>query len=70
MLSSGAIYFINDIKVTKDALQEYEDLPKDFTSLFETKLFSYDFNLVPSALDLYKELNLKQETLSLIQPQV
>ncbi|KAI8613355.1 hypothetical protein BC830DRAFT_1132568 [Chytriomyces sp. MP71] len=50
-------------------LQESEDVPKDFTTLFDVKLFNFDTSLVPEAVKLYEELRLKQEQLSLIQPQ-
>ncbi|KAJ3264992.1 Intraflagellar transport protein 52 [Chytriomyces hyalinus] len=50
-------------------LQESEDVPKDFTTLFDVKLFNFDTSLVPEAINLYEELRLKQEPLSLIQPQ-
>ena len=54
----------------KCCLQEYEDLPKDFTSLFDTKLFTYDYSHVPTAMELYEKLKLKQENLTLIHPHV
>ncbi|KAJ3292985.1 Intraflagellar transport protein 52 [Rhizoclosmatium sp. JEL0117] len=50
-------------------LLESEDVPKDFTTLFDVKLFGFDTGLVPDAVQLYGELRLKQEPLSLIQPQ-
>ncbi|KAI9353849.1 hypothetical protein BDR26DRAFT_910587 [Obelidium mucronatum] len=53
----------------RSCLQESEDVPKDFTTLFDVKLFNFDTSLVPEAIKLYDELRLKHEPLSLIQPQ-
>lgn len=53
----------------KSCLQESDDLPLDFTKLFNNELFKFDTNLVPDAVDLYKKLNLKHEPLQLIAPQ-
>lgn len=50
-------------------LQETEELPSDFTSLFEHKLFDYNTDLIPEADKLYQRLNIKNEPLSLIAPQ-
>lgn len=49
-------------------LQEGEDLPLDFTQLFDHALFKYDTNLIPEAVKLYSKLNVKHEPLSLIPP--
>ncbi|KAJ3391955.1 Intraflagellar transport protein 52 [Entophlyctis sp. JEL0112] len=54
----------------RSCLQESEDVPKDFTTLFDIKLFNFGTDLVPSAIKLYEDLRLKHESLSLIQPQV
>eukprot|EP00331_Platyophrya_macrostoma_P006041 CAMPEP_0176428450 /NCGR_PEP_ID=MMETSP0127-20121128/13158_1 /TAXON_ID=938130 /ORGANISM="Platyophrya macrostoma, Strain WH" /LENGTH=383 /DNA_ID=CAMNT_0017810137 /DNA_START=152 /DNA_END=1303 /DNA_ORIENTATION=- len=53
----------------KSCLQESEDLPRDFTTLFDTSLFKYDTNLVPDAVKLYGQLSVKHEGLTLIPPQ-
>jgi len=50
-------------------LQEGEDLPVDFTTLFDHHLFKYDTNVIPQAVKLYEKMNVKHETLSLIPPQ-
>ncbi len=50
-------------------LQETEDLPADFTKMFEHKLYDYNTDLVPDAVTLYERLNVKHEPLSLIPPQ-
>jgi len=49
-------------------LQESEDLPKDFTVLFNQGLFQFDTNLVPDTLKLFKDLDVKHEPLTLIPP--
>jgi intraflagellar transport protein 52 len=53
----------------RSCLQESEDLPKDFTTLFKEDLFKFDTNLVPEAIKLYGELSVKHEPITLIPPQ-
>lgn len=53
----------------RNCLQESEELPKDFTTLFDLNLFKFDTSRIPDAIRLYDEMRLKHETLSLIQPQ-
>mmetsp|Transcript_23525 Transcript_23525/g.39445 ORF Transcript_23525/g.39445 Transcript_23525/m.39445 type:complete len:455 (+) Transcript_23525:325-1689(+) len=50
-------------------LQEGDDLPKDFTTLFDSTLFKFDTELVPEAVALYGQLNVKKAPLTLISPQ-
>ncbi len=50
-------------------LQESDEVPTDFTRLFNTRLFSISTSLVPSAIKAYEELNVKHEPLKLITPQ-
>mmetsp|Transcript_7612 Transcript_7612/g.17496 ORF Transcript_7612/g.17496 Transcript_7612/m.17496 type:complete len:440 (-) Transcript_7612:84-1403(-) len=50
-------------------LQEADELPKDFTKLFDDTLFKFDTDLVPEAIKLYKQLNVKHDVLTLIPPQ-
>jgi len=50
-------------------LQEGEELPKDFTTLFNDTLFKFDTNLVPEAVSMYSQLNVKKAPLTLIAPQ-
>ena len=38
----------------RSCLQESEELPKDFTTLFNEKLFKFDTDLIPETLELYK----------------
>lgn len=49
--------------------QESDEIPSDFTRLFNTRLFSISTSLVPSAIKSYHELNVKHEPLKLITPQ-
>ena len=53
----------------RSCLQESDDLPKDFTTLFTNKLYSFDTNLVPETIDLYNNQGIKHEPLTLIPPQ-
>jgi intraflagellar transport protein 52 len=53
----------------RPCLQESEPLPKDFTKLFEDNLFAFDTNLIPETIQLYDDLKLKHEPLSLIPPE-
>merc|ERR1719494_290504 len=41
----------------KSCLQESDDIPRDFTRLFDTNLFSLDTSLVTPALKAYETLN-------------
>lgn len=49
-------------------LQESEDLPKDFTVLFNQDLFKFDTHLVPETIKMFKEMDVKHEPLTLIPP--
>jgi len=50
-------------------LQETEELPKDFTTLFDHKLYKLSPDLLPEAVGLYEKLNVKKAPLTLISPQ-
>jgi intraflagellar transport protein 52 len=52
----------------RSCLQESDEIPKDFTTLFTTKLYNFDTDLVPESIDLYKSLGVKHEPLTLISP--
>ena len=64
---------VPDITALADRLrscrQESDELPKDFTSLFNNTLYKFDTDLVPESIELYKQLGVKHEPLSLISPQ-
>lgn len=53
----------------KPCLQELDELPKDFTKLFDTSLFRFDTNLIPETVKLYERLGVQHEPLTLIPPQ-
>ncbi|KAL2913990.1 hypothetical protein HK105_206428 [Polyrhizophydium stewartii] len=53
----------------RSCLQESEELPKDFTTMFDMGLFKFDTGLIPTAVRLYQQMHLKHEQLTLIQPQ-
>lgn len=53
----------------KGCLQETEEVPRDFLSLYDDSLFKFDTNLIPEAIDLYRTLGVKHDPLSLIPPQ-
>jgi len=50
-------------------LQESEEIPPDYTRLFNTRLFSISTSAVPRGINAYKELGIKHEPLRLITPQ-
>ncbi|XP_013404647.1 intraflagellar transport protein 52 homolog [Lingula anatina] len=52
----------------KTCLQESEDIPRDFTALFDQSLFKLDTSIVPKAIGAFEQLGVKHETLSLITP--
>ncbi len=49
-------------------LQESIELPKDFTKLFNQELFRFDTILVPDAVDLFKNMDVKHCHITLIPP--
>lgn len=53
----------------KSSLEEVKEPPKNFYELFDNGLFSIDNNMVPEAIGLYTELNVKHDTLGIIPPQ-
>ncbi len=53
----------------RSCLQESEELPRDFTKLFDTELFQYDIKLIPESVKAHKHMGLRVEPLSLIPPQ-
>ena len=50
-------------------MKEGEEIPKDFTTMFESELFKYDFELVPQVTSLYAKMEIKKQPLTLIVPQ-
>lgn len=53
----------------KPCLQGLDELPRDFTKLFDNKLFGFDVALIPEAVRLYETLGVTHEPLTLIPPQ-
>ena len=53
----------------KPCLQGMDELPKDFTRLFDNSMFAFDTLLIPEAVKLYKTLGVPHEPLTLIPPQ-
>jgi len=52
----------------RSCLQEPEELPTDFTALFDHSLFKYDTSAIPEVIKLYETLHVKHEPISLIPP--
>ncbi|KAF5906132.1 myb-related protein B, partial [Clarias magur] len=50
-------------------LQEGDETPRDFNSLFDMSLFKLSTDSLPSVIRSYKQLNVKHEPLQLITPQ-
>lgn len=50
-------------------LQESEDIPPDYTRLFQSSLYSVHTNMVPKVITSFSELGVKHEPLKLITPQ-
>lgn len=50
-------------------LQEGDENPRDFTSLFDMSVFKLSNNTLPQVISSYKQLNVKHEPLQLITPQ-
>merc|ERR1712100_716190 len=53
----------------RSCLQESDSVPRDFTKLFDDKLFKFDTNLIPEAYELYQQTRVPKAPLTLIQPQ-
>jgi hypothetical protein len=53
----------------KPCLQGMDELPKDFTRLFDNSMFAFDAVLIPEAVKLYTTLGVPHEPLTLIPPQ-
>lgn len=46
-----------------------DDLPRDFTKLFDSDMFRFDTNLIPLTIQIYELLGVPHESLTLIPPQ-
>jgi intraflagellar transport protein 52 len=56
-------------QLLKPCLQGMDELPKDFTKLFDMNMFKFDMDLVPAAISLYEVLGVPHDSLTLIPPQ-
>ncbi|XP_077976712.1 intraflagellar transport protein 52 homolog isoform X2 [Styela clava] len=52
----------------KACLQEGEEVPSDFTQLFDRKLYKMDNSILPKVLSAFDDLKIKHEPLTLIAP--
>jgi len=53
----------------RTCLQEGDDIPRDFTTLFDHSLHGIGTSLVPDALEAYEHLGVEHEPLKLVTPQ-
>jgi len=53
----------------RSALQEGEEVPRDFTTLYDQSIFNINTSAVPDTVEAYKVLGVKHEPLKLINPQ-
>ena len=53
----------------RSCLEQNEPLPQDLPSLLCKDMLSYDTNLIPDVIELYKALDVKKEPLTLIPPE-
>ncbi len=53
----------------KPCLQGMDDLPRDFTKLFDMNMFKFDVDLIPLTIKVYSQLGVPHDPLTLIPPQ-
>lgn len=53
----------------KPCLQGMDELPRDFTKLFDMNMFKFDIDLIPLTIQVYEQLGVPHEPLTLIPPQ-
>lgn len=51
------------------AVEQQDELPRDFTKLFELSAFKLDTDKIPNVMETYEKLNVKVEPLNLIPPE-
>ncbi len=56
-------------QILKPCLQGMDDLPRDFTKLFDMNMFKFDTDLIPLTIQVYDALGVPHEPLTLIPPQ-
>ncbi len=70
VLSTDIYFRLRSMSMTIAFLfQESDEIPADYTRLFEQRLFSFSTQLLPSAVKSYDTLGVKHEQLRLITPQ-
>ena len=53
----------------KGVIKDTERAPLNYTSLFNSDLFKFDLSHIPAVLQLYKDLSLPHQPLSLVPPE-
>lgn len=53
----------------RSCLQESDELPRDFTTMFNDRLYKFDTDLIPETIKLFGTLGVKHEPITLIPPQ-
>ncbi len=69
---SEYVYVPNIIALSdkiKSCLEDVKEPPKNFNELFDHGLFKIDNEIVGEAFELYKQMNVKREALTIIPPQ-
>ena len=65
-------FHVPDITALSDrlrsCLQEADELPRNFMTLFTDKLYKFDTDLIPEAQLIFQQLGVKHEPLTLIPP--
>lgn len=56
-------------QILKPCLQGMDDLPRDFTKLFDMNMFKFDVDLIPYTIKVYENLGVPHDPLTLISPQ-
>lgn len=53
----------------KSCLQTSDDVPVNFSDMFDNTLFKFDVDMIPETVEAFGEMGVKHETLTLIPPQ-
>jgi intraflagellar transport protein 52 len=53
----------------KSCLQTSDDIPINFRDMFESQLFKFDTDMIPTAMGAYETMGVKKAPLTLIPPQ-
>ena len=51
------------------AVEEQDELPRDFTKMFDLNMFKFDTDLIPEVIATHESLGVKHEPLTLIHPE-